>query len=241
MQFHRRLRPSLIVAGTFVVLVGGTVLGAVLPIGCDGEKPPTEPPAPSDPVIQVDGIVITRGEVEGYNDYFRDLDPTMGRDHCTRILLDQFLLPLKFAQREFAAQRQVQRERARSLANSLGESAGHDALLERTGKNRDAEKKANAIRQELPLPEQRWLFADENVGRVSPVLETAQGFSLVAAAEKIPGMTKAFDRADVLLVRFYTHRSRAYAQWRSDLRQRVQELAPDKKLIHPEFRDAFPW
>ena len=45
----------------------------------------------------------------------------------------------------------------------------------------------------------------------------------------------------MLLVRFYTHRSKAYARWRSDLRQRVKKLSKDKKIIHPEFRDAFPW
>lgn len=243
MQLHRGLRPSLIVASVFVVLVVGVVgavLGAVSLVGCEDEPTP-KPPAPSDPVIRVDGIVITRGEVESYNEYFRDLDPTLGRENCTRILLDQHLLPLRFAQREFAAARKVQRERAQSLANSLGESAGYDEMLERTSKNPDAETKDNAIRQELPLAEQRWLFADENVGRVSPVLETPQGFSLVAATEKFPGMTKAFDRADVLLVRFYTHRSKAYARWRSDLRQRVKKLSKDKKIIHPEFRDVFPW
>ena len=217
------------------------LLVACLAAGCaEPEEVPGAPSLPDGVAMRIDGVDVPRAMLDDYDAYLRDLDPRMGRNHTTRILLDELVIPVLFARREFAKEWEEQRAHAGGLRRALGEAAGYDDFVQRTKTFRDAEKLPGVIRQHLPLPEQRWLFADENLGRVSPVLEHAQGFSVVAATDKDPGLTKAFDRADAFVVRFYTQRAQAYRSWWVALQKRLGELPPSAILVHPDFRDAIP-
>lgn len=228
--------------GSSAALISAALLG-LLVTGCGDEPPPPTPPKPvakpSDPALELDGVVITRRQIEELMPYFRELDPTMGRNKCIRTLLDRHLIPLAFARREFAAEREAQRVRAEGLAKALGQ-AGYDDAVDHTRRMPDAEIQTSVIRQKLPIVEQRWLFDDLTVGRVSPVLETAQGYSLVAASAKHPGVTTAYDRVDALLVRFFHQRSKAHSSWRTALAKRLSSLAKDAVFVHPDYRDALP-
>lgn len=216
-------------------------LALALP-GCGCRHDPA-PPAPlrlpDGAALVLDGVVIQRAEVDAFLPFLRRLDPTMGRNKCIRLVLGEHLIPLAFARREFAALRTEQRTRAEALAKVLG-SGGYDDAVQRTKRHDGAEVQTGVIRQALPLPEQEWLFAEEHVGRVSPVLETPQGFSLVAAADRKSGITSAYDRVDALLVRFFTHKAKPYDAWLRALRQRLGSLAQTAKLVHPDYRDALP-
>jgi hypothetical protein len=231
MRVHPRVRHALIIA-----------LLSLANASCD-DAPDKGKPDPA-PVMKeamvLDGVAITRKEIEDWLPYLREVSPSTGHNSGMRYLLDRYLIPMAFARTKFATRHEEQRKNAEGIAKVLGDSAGYAELLERTRKFSGAEVLTDLLRTDLPLPEQRWLFDDANVGRVSPVLETAQGFSLVAASDKQPGLTKAFDRVDAILVRFYTHTAKDHGKWCQALKVRLGSLAPEAIKVHPEFRDALP-
>ena len=230
MRFHRAIRHGLILVGALAV------------VACEEDGPPPAPPLPhpSDEAFNLDGVVITRAELEDYTDWMKALDPTMGRDKRTREVLEH-LIPLAFARRDLAGQRAEFLELATKLAESLGSAASYEEFESRVQLFEETEVRLGVVRQELPLPEQRWLFEDLNLGRMSPVLETAQGFSLVAATDKQFGVTKAYDRVDAIIVRFYSHHASEYQEWFAALKRRLAELPEDRFIVHPDFRDAIPY
>ena len=230
MRFHRAIRQGLILTGALAL------------VGCQENEPPSEPPAQrsADHAFILDGVVITRAAIDDYTDWMKSLDPTLGRDKRTREVLEH-LIPLAFARHEFGKQRAGLRNRATSIAERLGASASYEELENQVGLLAETEVRTGVVRQELPLPEQRWLFEDLNLGRVSTVIETAQGFSLVAATDKQFGITKAYDRVDAILVRFYFQNTKEYHDWYAALKTRLAELPKDGIFIHADFRDATPY
>lgn len=231
MQLHRRVRSTLIVTA---LALGVTA--------CDAENPPPGPNKrlPTDVVMVLDGVRIDRRELEDLVAFLAKSNPTSGRNHTMIYILDEHLIPMAFARRDLAPQRRRQRELADGLAKQLGPSAGVDELRQVTAGTNRAEFATGLLRPQVGLPERRWLFDDENTLRVSPVLELPQGFSLVAAADKKPGLTTAHDTVDACLVRFFTHKSKAHDKWIRALKERLGSLAKETKKVHPDYRDAIP-
>jgi hypothetical protein len=230
MRVHQRVRHALSLGLLSLTLAS-----------CDAEPAP-KIPAPKPVMAEamvLDGVAIARADIDAWLPYLTDLAPSTGHNASIRYLLDRHLIPLAFARSELKAARAKQFEVATALARTLGTSAGYGELVERS-KKLGIEVLTDVARSELPLPEARWLFADENIGRASPVLETVQGFSIVAASDKRPGPTKAYDRVDVALVRFFTHNSKGHWTWSHALKVRLGSLAPEAIKVHPDYRDALP-
>ena len=184
----------------------------------------------------IDGVTFTRGQVEPLLRHFREMEPTLGRNHVVREIFEQHLIPATFLAREFPEKVAEQKQRADALAQTLGQ-ASFDDLVARAHRMPGFERREDAIREHVAIPERIWLFDDLNVGRASPVLTVPRGFSVVAAQSKTPGPTTAYDRADVCLVHFHIHGAKAHNTWLTDLRQR---LAKKPAFVHPDFRDAVP-
>ena len=218
------------------ILVAGTLLASGLLLTCNGEQDgnPTE----RNPVILVvDGMEIRRSEVAEFEPYLEDLDPTTGRTKRAKWVLEQFVLPLRLAQRAFPAERREQRKRAEALARVLGPSAGYDDLASQSQRVPGAGL-GTRMRQALELPEQRWAFADAHMEQVSPILETPRAFTILATLGKRPGPTKVFDSADIWLVQFPTHDKKAFDAWLSEVKK---SIADKLTFVHEDYRQAVPY
>lgn len=223
-----------VVTGT---LVSAGVLAVVLLKACGDE--PKQPPPERDPrILVVDGVEIRRSELAEYEPYLRQLDPTMGEMTRLRELIQQFLLPLKMARRDFQEQRRVQRQRAEAVIKSLSPTPGADELMEQTKRVPGARKLEGWIRQHMQIPEQRWAFDDARVLQASPILETPLGFTILASLRKDPGPTLAYDKADIWFVPFHTHETKAFGAWWAKVQK---DVAHKLTYVHPDYAEALPY
>ncbi len=202
---------------------------------CQDEKPPT-PAVDQEVALIVDGISVSRGELEEHLPYFRSTS-NLGRNYILREILTQHLLPLKFAQRDFAAARKEQRQRAEALVKILGQGSYADLLrLSEHYPNRKL-LQAEGRQGKFAIPETCWVFDDMNVGGVSPILELPQGFSILGAIAKHPGRTTAYDTVDACVLHFFNLDTEEYAAWRKEAKKSFQGKL---SYVHPDYVDALP-
>lgn len=222
-----------VVVATAVAVGGSAVL-----LTCGGEGP--APPTDKDPVIlRASNLEIRRSEIAGFEAYLQRLDPTMGEMTRKRAILDNYLLPLKLARRDFPEGRSQQRRRAEALVKVLGTAAGYDDLATQSKLFPGAGLEEGVARGAMSLAEARWAFADENIGRASPILETPRGYSILATRDKQAGPTMLYDRVDVWVTPFHTHAThRAYLDW---LVRAKASLSGHVTFIHPDYKEALPY
>ncbi len=223
-------------------VVMGTVAGVALAASgvlwtCDQR---TEPQPQKDPVVlRVGGLEVRQSEIAAFEAYVEKLDPTMGKMARKRAILDLSVLPLKLAQRDFPKQRAEQRSRAEALAQALGNSAGYDDLVSQSKHLPGARLQQGLVHRVMSMAEARWAFADEHVGRVSPILETPRGYSILATLDKRPGPTMHYDAVDVWVAPFYTHADRrSYLEW---LTRAKASLVGRLTFIHDDYKEALPY
>lgn len=211
------------------------VAAGALP-SCSREENEPAPTAPEGLVLEFDGLRIWEHEVEPLRQYIAGIDRRAGRITVLTMLLDDYLIPLKAAQRAFAEQRAAKRELAEGLARAVG-NEGYMGLLQKGRAVAGEEPDTFSTRIDLPLPLAQWAFADDNLGQVSPVLETPQGFSIISTEQIDRGTTRRDDLAKVYQVSFHTHDPEAFSKWYSAIRT---ELASTVTYVHPDYRRALP-
>lgn len=215
----------------------GLLALTILAVGCGGTGADTAPPELPDGVIaSFDGgrIVVRADEVEPLIAYLEQLDPTMGRKYRFRELLDQHLLPMLLARDAFPA------ERAQALADAeaLRAVADNSLELQRKGALAGGEAPEQPFaRNDLPLPVADFAFRPENLGAVSPPIETADGYYLVAPLDFEPGLTPVADRARIFVIRYRTHESEEFDRW---LGAAKSALADRLDAVAPPHADALP-
>ena len=85
---------------------------ALLLAACGGNAPAAETR-----LLVVDGIEVGITEVEPYLEFLGSFMPNAGRKTRVQLVLDQYLLPLRLAQRAFPKERAEQREHAEALCS----------------------------------------------------------------------------------------------------------------------------
>ncbi|HLU39548.1 MAG TPA: hypothetical protein VK081_09190 [Planctomycetota bacterium] len=229
MRVPRGLRPAL----TRRVVALGTL--AALLASCN--EPPA-PPARPGVVLEIDGIVVEEHELEPLLDYIRQSGDRIGRAAAVRAVLDRHVLPLRFAQREFAAQRAELAERATAFRRSVEASGNADPQLRSKGAILGGEPSGGLIgRSAMELAQAAWCFVEENLGQVSPVIEVPRGFCVMSVADYQPGLERSGDLVDAYQVPFYTHDKRAFSAWWDE---RKRALAGKLTWVNPEYADALP-
>jgi hypothetical protein len=190
---------------------------------------------PAGLVLQVDGLQVWEHEVAPLVSYLASVDRRAGRRTRLAAILSAHLLPLKLAQRAFAAERAALRPRCEALRRAV-DNGGFPELVAK-GRVVPGASHLRLGRHELPLPLQSYAFAAENLGQTSPVLEVPQGFALIATEHLAPGTSRADDLADVFQVPFYSHSPDDFAAW---LRGAQAAVAGRVEYVHPDYRDALP-
>lgn len=208
---------------------------ALAGVRCD---PGPAPAARAGVVLELDGIVVGESELEPLLTFVRAGGEHSGRSRSRQIVLDQHVLPLRFAQRAFAAERARQRELAAAMRRSVVSSGGADPQLRAKGALSGGEPSPGLIgRGNMDLALAAWCFDPDNFGIVSPVLEVPRGFCLVSFADHKPGIERSGDLVDAYQVPFYTHDKVTFQTWWHE-----QKLALAGKLtyVHPDYVDALP-
>jgi hypothetical protein len=209
------------------------ICAALILSGC---TPDEEPVHPAGLALEIDGLQITVDELKRYDDYFRALDPTMGRMYRTSELLDQFVLPMRLAQRAFPEERAKARVEAAALAKLVG-NGGYQELV-RLGEVLGGYKPDKPFsRNQLPLALTRYAFDEENVFKASPPIEVPQGFCLIASYRLHQGVTTVEDLVDAYQVPFYTHTNSVFATWYETEKHRIRNRVT---YVHPDYRGALP-
>lgn len=202
--------------------------------GCDSHEPITlEPPAPG-VILEVDGLRVSREEIQWWLSYVHGYQPTAGRKSITAYLLETHLLPLKAAQRDFGATRAA----ALEMAENLRAVAGNSLELQRKATLLPGYLAPRSyLRIDLEPAVLPYVFAPENLGGVSDPIETPRGFMLASGIDLTPGGTSLGDRITLCRVNFWTQDDREYGQWFADLRQHLKGKVT---YLDPEFEGALP-
>lgn len=207
---------------------------------CREASAPKTPAAPAaDVVLEIDGIRVTRAEIEDWYPYLEALDPRLGKGFRVRQVLEQQLLPMKFAQRYHAVHRSELATRAEALvkvAPTLSELVTVSKTAE-DPKERGYTPERATTRSDLPLALARAIFDPTKLGQVQGPIETPQGFAVVANRTITKGVTAFEDRADPWIVLFNTHMSREFEQWWSQARASVGSRLT---FVHEDFKDCLP-
>jgi hypothetical protein len=212
----------------FGVVAALTVTGLVLG-GCGDEKPVDEPR-----LLVLDGIEFRLDDVMPYVQFFDSFLPEGGRKTKVQRVLEEYLIPLRLAQRAFPNERQTQKANAdglRSVATNVEE-------LERQTAQVKDKLRANMTRMQALLPVAMFLFDPLRVRAVSDPIELPQGWFVVAAYElfQSPGL-QVSDYVDALQVGFVTHTAGEFYKWYEA--QKVA-LASKATFVHPDFVTAMP-
>lgn len=197
-------------------------------------KPEPTPAAPlaTDPLLVVDGITVTFGDVEEAVAFFDRLDPSPSRRTKMQRVLEEFTLPLLFARREFAAERQTQLAAAQALCSVVGNAV---ELQQRS--TLGTSRHATVTPRDVEIPIALFLFDPMHTGAVSPPLEVPQGFVVAGALDLQQSVVVPQDRCEAIQVGFLTHDAAAYARWLGELQQRLGDKAT---YVHPDYRAAMP-
>ena len=200
----------------------------------DGGAAPAPPaaPAPTDKLLVVDGVTITFGDVADAVGYFDQLQPELSRRSKMQRVIDEYVLPLAFARREYAAERKGLLEQARALRAVAGNVL---ELEERAGTLHH--QRGIVTPRDVEIPIAMFLFDKLHQGAVSEPLELPQGYAVVGSASLHEGSIATADRCDAVQVAFYTHDIVGWREWLDQLHRR---LSGKLEWFQPDFRDAVP-
>lgn len=218
---------------------GWTVVAAVAIVCCVrcGGEPAATPTGPRVPgaALEFGEVSIPFEELRVFDEYFEDLDPTIGKKWLARELLTQHCIPLAFARHDFASKRATDREAAQALADVAQNDIELRARLPDYGVE-PPERPHD--RSSLPLAIARFAFLDENLGRAFGPIETGRGFTVVSLRDIRRGNTRAADLADLVIVGFPTHDNEdAYRAWWRQTKVRARDTLT---WVHPDLRRALP-
>jgi hypothetical protein len=215
------------------------LLLAAVPACTDKEKPqqPATPPQeaelkPDDVLLVLDGITIAWKDVRERVEALDELAPEFSRKKKIQKVLSDYTIPVLFARRDFAEQRNAQRELATTLRNASGNV---DELLKNA--NGRPFRRERISRGNVDLPVADFLFEPTNLGAVSPPIELPGGFVLAGCIDLTQTRVPMEDTCECVMVGFFTHDSQAEGQWELDLRTRLPQLVT---YVHPDYRLAMP-
>lgn len=211
--------------------------GALLLLALSACEQPAAPVRPG-VVLDIDGLEIHESDLAPMLAYLATTGERLGRNYQVQGVLDQYLIPLKLAQRAFAEQRKPLRERAEALRRAVKDAGDADPQLrEKSAAIRGAEAPGLVNRSIMDLPQAAWCFDPNNLGLVSPVLELPHGFCVMSFRDYKPGLQRSQDESDVYLVPFFSHDVRGFARWYDEQKP---ALAKAVRYCHPDYRDALP-
>jgi hypothetical protein len=196
--------------------------------GCSEDAPVAQ-----DRLLVVDGIEVSMADVEPYVAFLDSFLPEGGRKAKVLRILDEYVLPLRFAQRAFPAQRQHALARARGLC----EVATNAVELDDQSRLLQERTRRNVSRLQPRLPVAMFLFEPLRVGSVSPPIEVPTGYIVATAFDLFESPLMLDDYTDALQVGFMTHDAEAWGIWLAAEKQRV---APLVTYVHPDYREAMP-
>jgi hypothetical protein len=209
------------------------LLAGLFPGSCgSGDQPAADPGL----VLEIDGLRISAEELADFEDYFRELDPTMGRNYRIGELLDQFVLPLHLARRAFGEERARARDLATSLAALVG-NGGYTELVKRGEVHGGYQPESPFGRNQLPMPVARYAFDERHLFQVSPPIEVPQGFCVIATYKLLQGVSTVQDRVEAYVVLFDTQSTGGFSTWYKAEKQRIGDRVT---YVHPDYRDALP-
>ena len=198
---------------------------------CD---PAPAPSAADDPrLIEIDGIAVTFEELQPYFDWLTEFRPGLGERTKYAWAMREHVLPLKLAQREFAAERAEQRALAEglcSVATNIRELAERSELIQ-------DKRRSDLTRQSAALPVAMFLFDELTLNAASPPIELPHGFFVVGAFERHDSPLVMADYVDALQVGFITHTA---LQWQKYWVAKRQEIGAKVTFLHPDYRDDMP-
>ncbi|MBL8754861.1 MAG: hypothetical protein JNK15_16265 [Planctomycetes bacterium] len=205
----------------------------VLALAAAACSPPPPPPPPT--LLTVDGIEIRSEDLAPYVAWLDTATPDLGPRQKVARALDEYVLPLRLAQRAFAAERAQQKQ----LAEAMRHGAADFAALDRA-----AIAPANRARGEVspaqaPLPAGRFLFDPANLDKVGEPIELPRGFALFAVRGhgKIQPNGSLASHADVLQVDFPTHTASQWDEWYA---AQKKQLVGKVTHVDPEWIHAVP-
>jgi hypothetical protein len=192
-------------------------------------------PAPEPRLLVVDGVGIALAEVEPYVEFLASFMPNAGRKTKVQTVLEQYLLPLRFAQRAFPAQRAEQLTHAAALcsvATNVVELEQHAAQIPAHLK-----KETNLRRTHAQLPVAIFLFDPMLQGSVSPPIEVPSGYFVAGCLEMHESALALDDYCKALQVGFVTHSAIEWRQWWETEQARIADKVT---FVHPDYREALP-
>ena len=203
------------------------MLVVVATSSCGGNRP--------DPavVLVFDGLTIRLEEVEPYVRFLDGFVPEGGRKAKVQRALEEHLIPMRLAQRAFAAERAAQLAEARALC----QVASNAAELEQHARALKEQRRAHFPRLHSKLPIAMFLFEPMNLGAVSPPIEVPEGWSVVAGFDMRSGPLALDDSVDALQVAFFTHNGRDWTEWLAAEKLRVADTVT---YVHPDYVHALP-
>lgn len=219
-----------LVAATCAVLIVAMRRGDDKPI--DDQPRGQKPLQPGDVLLALDGIEITWGELADRVAWLDELAPEYSLQKKIQALLTDETITMRFARREFGAQREEQRQ----LAETFRASVGNVQELAKAGVHRTY-RRAPLTRGDVTVPVARFVFEETNVGGVTPVTEVPRGYVVAGAFDLKQARAPMEDVVDVGILGFYTHDEGAWSGWTDQLRARIRTRVT---YVHPDFRLAMP-
>lgn len=204
---------------------------ALLLAACEKQPPP--PAYGPDVVLVVDGLEIRRQEIDRFHAIYASTAPELGRRTIVRHLLENHVLPLRYAQRAFAARRAELLEQARLLTTV----ATNVVELEQRSEPFFHQRKA-VNRRQIEAPVAEFAFDRERLGSVSEPLEVPKGYIVAGCFDIQESAMVTEDLADLLQVGFLTHTNAEWIEW---LRSEYDRTADKVQYVHPDYREALPF
>jgi hypothetical protein len=197
---------------------------------CGGNAPPAE-----SRLLVVDGIEIALSEVDPYIEFLASFMPNAGRKTRVQLVLDEYLLPLRLAQRAFPKQRAEQREHAEALCSV---ASNVEELQQRAAMMPPHMKDVRNIRRtHAQLPVAMFLFNQMLQGSVSPPIEVPSGYFVVGSLGMHETQSALDDYCTALQIGFVTHSGTEWQQW---IEAEHARIADKVTFVHPDYREALP-
>lgn len=184
-------------------------------------------------LLVLDGMTIMLAEVEPYVAFLDSSMPEFSRTTKVKTVLDEYLIPMHLARREFADARAAQ---LRTLTE-LRSVATNAYELEQQSTNRTSKERSKAPRSRLRLPVAMFLFDPAKMGSVSEPIELPNGYVLATAFDLKESQLAIDDRVDCLQVGAFTHPHVEFMAW---YRGQEATLGQRASFVHPDYRDAIP-
>lgn len=196
--------------------------------GCGGDRKVPD----RDLLLTIDGLEIRLAEVEPHVKFLDSIAPEWATRVKYRRALDEFVIPLRLAQRAFPNERAKLLERARHLR-----SVATNAIeLEQQGAQQ-VMKRQNLTRRSVEIPVAMFLFDPLTTGGTSDPIEVPRGWIVASAYEIKEAALVLDDVADAVQVGFLTHSPGDWVTW---LEQEQRRLADKVTYVHPDFREHLP-